>query len=592
MRTRAVAVGGERSNAIGAVELECTPLGLVIFYQGVGSFQEGYAPGAVTAGTRVLVPWADVREASLSADRLFLHVDEALTPHHRLLLAAFSTGDPPLPGQIRRQRLLVRLGTGAAMLVGGLLVAITVVRASSEGGAGAAVMLGCLAAAVVFVLGMVADRRLGTGGVESEGVRLAFATELAAYVPGLALALRPEGPRRLAPVPPQLPSFQLLLPRSTTAVVITMSAAVLGAVLTASWLARAPARSATGEPTEAVDRTATDRREPPSRPPAASEPASAPVAVAPGPAPPGSQPSPTEATPVGPEKDLATLSGACSCRRADSLLWRDGLPRMSTILIERRAKTHNGHEHLDVEIGVSNNWDHPLSQVALVVQFFEKDPPPSSKRTPTFDRPLYFEGPLAPGQAIMWHVEARGNDFEVTGPPDRMLDELGADAAPTNLLADLLKAIHRPVRLHGAMMLAYLGDPRAKEGALGLREALREDEAPYIDRLAWTLSDVRTCRVDVTGSGGSRTVRACVYNAATEPRERLALRVRALDRPFRHDTPVEPPPIVVAEHVWKLAGRLAPGQGALASVALDTANPDGLAPVAFEAYADREEVVF
>jgi hypothetical protein len=596
MRTRAVAIASDRSNAVGSVELECTPLGLLIVYQGVGTFQKGYAPGALTTGTEVMVPWAAVREAAVEGNRLALTVDEKLTPHHRLLLSAFTTGDPPSPRERRRQRLVVRLGTAAGMLVGGVLVAATATRIASDGGASLAVLLGFFAAGIVLFVGMVADHRLGREGHESEGARLAFVTELSAYVPGLApVADAATAPPVPAPIPAELPSFQMLLPRTTTAVVITMSAALIALMLTANWLSRAPARADSSEPpprsraqgpedfphpaTElepvraaARPSTATVTRPAPSQPPA-------PVAHA--------------ASAVPSNAETVTLSGGCTCKRADSLLWQSGLPRLSTVLIDRHSKPHGAHPHLELEIGVVNNWNQSLPEVSLLVQFFERDPPPSSKREPTHARPLYFEGPLAPGQAIKWHVEARGNDFEVSGVASPMLDETGADAASTAVIvSELLKAIHRPIRLHGAMLLAYLGDPRAKEGALGLREALREEEAPYIDRLLWTQSDVRTCAVTVAPGGSPRTVRACVFNGSTEPREHLALKVRALDKPFRYDTPVEPPPLVVAEHVWKLEGQLGPGQGALAQVLLATENPDGIAPEAFEAYADREDVVF
>jgi hypothetical protein len=583
MRTRAIAVASEHSDAVGTVELECTPLALVIVYRGVGAFQKGYAPGALTTGTRVEVPWNAVREASFEGDRLFLHVDEATTPYRRLLLGGFSTGDPPDPRELRRQRLLVRIGTAVAMLVGGLLAAVTVARVSSDAGATAAVLLGCLGAAVVLFVGLVADHKLGLGGPETDAARVGLAMELAAHLPHLSSALQPTLPRP-PPPPLALPSFQALLPRTTTAVVITMSAALLGAVLTAGWLARSPARTRSDEGEAPLrERTPEQASRPP--PPAEREPIPAVAAV------PAAVPSAAPA-PSGPTEGAVALSGSCTCQRSDSLLWRDGLPRLSTVLIDRHQKEHNGHLHLELELGVVNNWDQAFPEVSLLVQFYERDPPPSTKRTPTFNRPLYFEGPLAPGQAIMWHVDARGNDFEVIVPPTPMLDVLGADASATNLLADLLKAIHRPIRLHGAMMLAYLGDPRAKEGALGLREALREEEAPYIDRLLWTLGEVRTCSVAVSESGNVRTVHACVFNTTKAPRKALGLRLRALDRPFHYDTPVEAPPLVVAEHTWKLTGELSPGAGATVTIAFDTTNPDAVVPQAFEAYAEKEELVF
>ena len=70
------------------------------------------------------------------------------------------------------------------------------------------------------------------------------------------------------------------------------------------------------------------------------------------------------------------------------------------------------------------------------------------------------------------------------------------------------------------------------------------------------------------------------------------MRLRALDHAFRHDTPIEVPPVVVAERVLKLSGKLAPDEGAYASAVVDTSNPDGIDPKAFEVYADREELVF
>ncbi|HVW30061.1 MAG TPA: hypothetical protein VHC69_32095 [Polyangiaceae bacterium] len=605
MRTRAVAIPSDRSNAIGSVELECTPLGLLIVHHGVGSFQSGYAPGALTHGTQIVVPWTQIREAAPEGNRLFLAVDEGLTPHHRLLLSGFTQGDPPPLVERRRQRLLIRLGTGAGMLVLGLLVAITVARISTDGGASLGVLLGCSAAGAVFIAGMAFDHRLGREGADSEGARLAFVTELSSYVPSLAAATDSArtAPPPPPPAPPEpMPSLQMLLPRTTTAVVITMSAALIAAMLTANWLSRTPVRAARegDENPASAPPPAPERLEPIA---AETKPVATAMAAVPSPAaPPPAAPSPASAPSPSPtaaaraaalgSAESVTLSGGCTCKRADSLLWQDGLPRLSTVLIERHTKVHNNHPHLELEIGVVNNWDQSLPEVSLLVRFFEREPPPSNQRTPTYDRPLYFQGPLAPGQAIKWHVEARGNDFEVNGAASPMLDPTGADAAPVGLVYDLLKAVHRPIRLHGAMLLAYLGDPRAKEGALGLREALREEEAPYIDRLLWTQSDVRTCQVTVAPGGSSRGVRACVFNASSEPREHLAMKVRALDKTFRYDTPIEPPPLVVAEHVWKLEGQIGPGQGALASVVLETENPDGIAPRAFEAYADRQDVVF
>jgi hypothetical protein len=265
---------------------------------------------------------------------------------------------------------------------------------------------------------------------------------------------------------------------------------------------------------------------------------------------------------------------------------------LSTVLIERRERPHKDHVHLELELGVVNNSDESIHELTLHVQFFERDPPPSKKRYPTKNRPLYFEGPLVPGQAVKWHVEARGTEFEVEIPVDDRLAPSGEDTAPTNRLATLLDANHRPVRLHGAMMLAFLGDPRARDAALELREALRQDEGPYLDRLVWALGHVRACDIRAEGVGPKRTVSLCVHNTTDEAKSGLGMRVRALDREFDPAKPVAPPPIVIEEKTLKLTGTLGAKAGARAQVVIDTTNADRLDAEAFEVFVDRYELLY
>ena len=108
MKFRAVAAASSLSNAVGTVELECTPHGLSVVYLGVGAYAEGFAPGALTHGTGVLVPWNGVKEARLQGDRLYLALDPGATPHHRLWLANFSTGDLVHERELFRQRAILR----------------------------------------------------------------------------------------------------------------------------------------------------------------------------------------------------------------------------------------------------------------------------------------------------------------------------------------------------------------------------------------------------------------------------------------------------------------------------------------------------
>jgi hypothetical protein len=183
-------------------------------------------------------------------------------------------------------------------------------------------------------------------------------------------------------------------------------------------------------------------------------------------------------------------------------------------------------------------------------------------------------------------VEGRGTSFEVDNPHPEPLQP--AEMAPPESFHDLLStANHRPVRLHGAMMLAALGDEqRAREGVLALRDALREEEAPYLDRLLSATGPIAVCQLAVSEGGALRQVQACVHNRSSEDRANVTVRVRALDRLFDHRSPVAPPPIVLAELHSRLPETLPSGKGRFFAFDLDTSNPDRLKPETFEVLFD------
>jgi len=570
MKVRATAVAAERANAIGGVELECTPHGLSVAYLGVGAFSEGYAPGALTMGTRITVPWSKVEEARVEGDQLFLAFDPELTPHHRMVLRQFSTGDYAHHREVKKQRLVVWIGAGGAALVAAMLSALTLPRVAPRAGAGAAMAIGGLAALAILIVGSFADRQLGRVGVEGDAARDAFAMDLARHLPSLIrLPARPTPAEK----PFTLPSLEGWLPRTTAAVVITLTACLLGAVLTARWLlapshdAREAAVLATGEP---------QRAEPPlEEPKNVAPPAPAPTA---------------SVEPTRPSAPSTTLEGRCTCQRSSSLLWGAPIPKLGVLVLSRRVIQAPVRKRLVLDIAAVNNGDQDLREIAMSMTFYEQDPPPSNKRYPVANRAVYFEGPLSPGQAIKWNVEARGTSFEVDRPLHGEIGPAGEGAAPTNLIAELLNANHRPVRLHGAMLLGYLGDPRAKESALKLKEAMRDDEGPYLDRLVRALGELKTCNLRVTGDGTERAVEACVFNGSNEPREKLALRIRGLDATPNPGEPAEKPPNVVAEATFSLGGELAAQAGVTARAKLDLSKASGAA-VAFEAFADREDLL-
>jgi hypothetical protein len=581
MKVRAVAVASERSNAIGTVELECTPHGLMLVHLGVGAFSEDYAPAALTTGTRVLVPWAAIDRAEIEGDRLFLAFEPALSPHHRLLLANFSSGRSVAPDTLRRQRTIVRLAAISAAIVIALAGSEVARRLLATGPALATgVALG--GATLVLLFGLLADRLVAYGGLPPEGVREAFESEMDVYLPALERSEQPTPPKKLRAL--TLGELQGLLPRTTFAIAVTLTASGLAAVLVARWTFRSEpertTRSAVREESRREIAASPDEDAPP--PPPRPRPAARPKVAAAAPA-------------SGPAGAALTLGDPCRCARADSLLWADPPPRLSILLLKQRARAGRGsleHEsvrkrYTDVDVAVVNNSASELESITLQVLFYTRDKG-TERKAQTDNRPLFYEGPLLAGQAIKWGTHAEGTEVEIQGPALGSLGDEGQSAAPSDRFAELLAANHRPVRLHAAMMLAYLGDPRAREGLLKLREALREDEAPYLDRLLQATGDVRVCRLNVKQDSAGADVSACLFNVAAEAKKELGLKLRGLDAAVLASDPVGNPPNLVVEQVLAVPGELASQTGVAVSGRF--AKLDAV-PVAWEAVADRQDLL-
>lgn len=584
MKVRAVAVASERSNAIGTVELECTPHGLVLVHLGVGSFAEDYAPAALTTGTRVLVPWAAIDHADVEGERLFLAFDPVLSPHHRLLLANFSSGRSAEPRTIKRQRTIVRVAAIAAAGILGLTGAELARRLFGTGPALAAgIALG--AAIVVLLLGLLTDRLLAYGGQPPDAVREAFEREMDTYLPALERSEQPPAPSRFKGF--TLAELQGFLPRTTFAIVVTLTASGLAAVLVAH-------RTLSGQPERHLSarepRSEARTRVAPAADDAESEPPSAPTQR------PAAKPkAPAHAAAPVPSGPGVTLGDPCRCARADSLLWADPPPRLSVLLLKQRVRPGRGaieHEsvrkrYTDVDVAVVNNGSTELREITLQVLFFARDSG-SSRREQVDSRPLFYEGPLLPGQAVKWGTNAEGTEIEIQGPALGSLGDDGQSAAPSDRFAELLEAHHRPVRLHAAMMLAYLGDARAREGILKLREALREDEAPYLDRLLQATADVRVCRLSVSQTASGASIEGCLFNVTADVKKELGIKLRGLDAAVLSSNPVGQPPNLVAEPLLEVPGELASQTGVTFAARL---GPLDSAPAAWEAIADRRDLV-
>lgn len=573
-------MASERSNAVGTVELECAPVGLSLVYLGVGAFAAGYVPVNQAQSEKLLVPWPQLAEASVDGEQVFLALDPKLSPLNRLCLVNFSTGKSTHHHQLYRRRLLVRLATAGAATSGALIASAAAFRLAPGTSAFSALGIAVLTAALLCVLGFFADQMLKSGGLEGPLAREAFVADLSGFVPSLTRS--PSAPPSALPATPTLAMFQGFLPRTTAAIVMSLSALTLAFVLMVRWLLTSdPAHELAHHAPRVRDVARAELTEP--RAAAAPPPV---VADAPKPA---VAPAPAASAPVA-----VNEAAACRCRRSDSLLWQNPIPQLSVLTLSKHVRRGRAEEerkdknYIELVVGIVNNSNDPLRDIAMTVELFERDPPPSNKRYSTATRPLFFEGPLLPGQAIKWDVEARGSEFEVHSTLKGDVGVDGDNAAPTNLLAELLKARNRPVRMHGAMLLSFFGDPRAKEAILELREALREDEAPYLDRLLQAVGDVHVCSLKVSEFGESRTASACVFNASKEPRKDLGVRLRALDGGTLSENPSGAPPSVLAEATLAVPGTLAPDTGTRVNTDFDLG---GTKPVAFEAYADRIDLL-
>jgi hypothetical protein len=581
MRFRATARSSERSNAAGAVELECADHGLWLGYRGVFALTDGYVPGAVATGTELTVPWASITHAAVEGDELLLEVDAKLTPLNRLCLTAFSAGEQELPPEeSRRRRLVVRVASV------GLAVAAGLAAFAGARGAGAAPSLSMsistavLTALAVLAVGFWADRFVASPVPRLTGdvAREVFLAELGRFRPSLTRAPAAPAPAR----PPLVFYFERMIPRTTAAIVITLSAALLGTLLTTRVIvldegtSRRSPRAA-----DAHDDSAARRVAPPSDTDAVNA-ATAPAIA---------KSAPKIAAPP-PSGDAVRLGGACRCVRSDSALWAEPIPKLSLLVLSQRVRRGRGDDenhrkkYLEVELAVVNNGKQDVPELSLLVEFFERDPPPSNKRYSVVTRPLFYEGPLRPAQAIKWSVEGQGVEFEVHNPVPGNIGAFGDDSAPANLFAELLSANHRPVRLHAAMMLTFLGDPRARDAVLELREALREDEAPYLNRLIVAQAPVKVCKLEVELVGGAG--KACIFNASNEVKKDLGVRVRGLGAEVSHGDPVGQPPEVRLEASYHVPGELAPNEGREAAFGVDL---KGERVEAFEAFADRYDLL-
>ncbi len=397
------ALAGRRANAVGAVRITLTPDGIEIELLRVAGFALGFALGGVAEPVSLRAPYTAVRALVREGHVLYLALDPAVvTPCNRFALAGFTEDPTTAAASASHARTGARLLAASRLLPAPLgVLAAAIAPAEYVAGALGRASLGVLAALLTFAaLSRIAAWQT-LGGPQSDRLRDLFEAELAER---LALTPTPRRPSRRdrAHPPPRRPP---------------------------------PARPRSPEPLfpPRPPRRGAPARRFPSRPPAAS----------PGPSPRRRRPrrgscivgvmlflqrfaAPRPPTPaVDPLlPGLAAAARAvrldvrapaepepCVCNRADSPLWKDGIPHLAVLAFHgddelARDLTptldRGGHPQYDFDLAVVNDSARPLHDVRVTLTFARRDR--SGRRVGAVDRGLFWGGVLAPGGAVKWRV--------------------------------------------------------------------------------------------------------------------------------------------------------------------------------------------
>jgi len=522
MRVRAISLASARSNVVGALEIECSPAGLSITYVDAALLSDQGVPVAIDAGRNVSVAWSHVRDARVLGDAVAFEIDPTPWPHQRLLLVRFEATRSTSPHRIFRRRLATRvIGLGLALLVT-LGFALALPRTSSEMGWRPALSIGASLGLCVVGLGIVIDGLVATGGLRSRIVRELFIGELLGLVPGL-----PRDPTPVAPKNVRWPRVGGVAPRATLTISLFLASMFLIAVAI------------------------------PRRTPAQVESAAGPLNQVRATDAPASSAAPTAALGA-----YAQIVGPCDCPRDEGPLGNEPLPRISLLTLSSRSFQHAGRNHVELELAAVNNGSRDVAGLAAVVEFSQDDKQPWSKPVNVSVRAVYHSN-LASGAAIRWRVEAEGETVRIRAPTSRgaliegTVNHDGEGAAPTSAIAELLDARSVPVRLHGAMLLAFLSDAHAKDAIENLQSSVGDAEKVYLNRLVETIGELKTCRVGLVTEGAKRRLSACIVNTTDKDLASVEITFRALDRAAALRAPLDPAPEVLMEWTLGVPGTIA-----------------------------------
>ncbi|AUX44480.1 hypothetical protein SOCE26_059440 [Sorangium cellulosum] len=604
----AIAEGG--ANAVGAVRFTCAEAELEVELVRVAGYAEGFALGAVAAPVRFGVPYTGIRGLFRRGKALCVALDpSACSPHNCFVLTRFEGDLPGLPGvtspaameameSAYRARLRARLASWIAPAPVGVLAAALSPDDLASGPLGTTSLALLVALATWLALRFAA--RLATwGGPPSDRLRDALVAELSRRM-GFASSSEPlaaGGAERLAAEAGRLAAGAERLAAEAGRLAASGASAASGAPAASSApapVAFAPRPTPLGAPPAAaaprgaeeglaalplrarvlipaalavvgivatmafVQRFAAPRDAPLGRPQAAR----------------GVQPAARGASAALLASELKERAEPafphCLCDRADSPLWKEGVPILSVlgatgpddgagviapILRQGSAEDADGEDadgeeargaeeargegpgdagaepgdagadggarrpargRYDFDLAVVNNSGAPLSDFRVLLTFARRDA--RGERAGITERGLFWEGALGPGRAVKWHVDAPGTEVKIEPGVTGLLNGETGVASP-DAFFQLTRARYRVVRIHAAMMLAWLRDPRAREAILSLMPAAAAEEAK-LERIRRATADVIPCSV----AAEAGRLRACLFNGGVAPLRGVAVR--------------------------------------------------------------------
>lgn len=245
----------------------------------------------------------------------------------------------------------------------------------------------------------------------------------------------------------------------------------------------------------------------------------------------------------------------CSCARAASPLWDRGIPAVSFLtappegtapealapedgsvggFVVASHADADGPARFDMDVAAVNNAARTQRDLRAVLTFAQRDG--AGRRVAVHDKGLFWEGGLGAGRAVKWGVSGEGTEVRIDvdqrgflpdAPPSVGAGKPVRAPAAADAFYELTRARHSVVRFHGATMLAYLRDPRARDAALALG-APSSAETLWQKRILRASTPVMTCAIDQKLG----RLRVCVHNASDAAVKIASLEVPESERRF------------------------------------------------------------